>query len=824
MVEGADEANAAFGDLLRRRRRAAGLTQEELAARAGLSARGIADLERGTRRTPRRDTVVLLARALGGSAQDEAALFAAARRFPRSSAGPAPRTGAAPHRQVMPPHRERHNLPAQPTPLLGRDEAVRAVVALARRTDVRLVTLTGPGGVGKTRLAIQVAAELVDDFADGAWLVRLSRLTNPRLVIPTIAEVLGQKETGGRSLAEALRWHLRERHLLLALDNCEHVAEAMPEVASLLEACPALKVLATSRAALRLRGEHEYPVPPLGVPPAAVLNTHSGSGTVPALERLMEYPAMALFVARARASRPDFALTAVNAPAVAAICARLDGLPLAIELAAARIKLLPPPAMLEQLQHGLGILTGGPRDLAERQQAIHSTIAWSENLLSAEERVGLRRLAVFAGGCTLDAAQMVCAAPEGAAPLTLDMLTELSALVNQSLVQQREEDGEARFSMLRVIREYARERLEVSGEADALRRAHAAYMVALAERAEPELIGPAQGAWLDRLDREHDNLRAALEWATERSEAETGLRLVGALGRFWLARGHLREGRAWVEALLRLAATPEVGSELEGAADTILAVPARVRARALIAGGSLALRQADSAAAVLWMEEGAALARVADDPRTTITAVNALGILARLPGGNWERSAAYFEESLALSRQLGDQWAIVVALGNLGDVFARRSHLERAAAAFAEALALARQAGDPGVIHLCLLNLGWVMRLRGEPTQAEALQREGLKLAGDLDDPRRCAEALEMLAATAGVEGHGERAARLLGAAMAAREMIGAPQPPEDRADLEQAVAEARAALGEAAWAAALAAGLALTLEQAVAEALAPEM
>jgi predicted ATPase/transcriptional regulator with XRE-family HTH domain len=822
MAEGADEADAAFGELLRRRRHAAGLTQEELAARAGLSARGIADLERGARRTPRRDTVALLARALGGSSQDEAALFAAARRFSRSSAGPAPRTGTALQRQVTLPDRERHNLPAQPTSLLGRDEAVREVVALARRADVRLVTLTGPGGVGKTRLAIQVAAELVDDFADGVWFVRLSRLTNPRLVLPTIAEVLGQKEAEGQSLAEVLRWHLRERRLLLVLDNCEHVAEAMLEVSSLLGACPALKVLATSRAALRLRGEHEYLVPPLGVPPAAILKAHSGSGSIPTPERLMAYPAMALFVARARATRPDFALTAANAPAVAAICARLDGLPLAIELAAARIKLLPPPAMLAQLEHGLGMLTGGPRDLAERQQAIQSTIAWSENLLSAEERVPFRRLAVFAGGCTLETAQSVCAAPEGAAPVQLDMLQGLSALVNQSLVQQREEGGEARFSMLRVIREYARERLEVSGETEALRRAHAACMVALAERAEPELIGPEQGAWLNRLEREHDNLRAALEWATERSEAETGLRLVGALGRFWLARGHLREGRSWVEALLRLPATPEVGSGLQGA-DTVPAVPARVRARALIAGGALAIRQADSAAAVLWMEEGAALARVAGDPRTTITAVNALGLLVRLTGGDWERSASYFEESLALSRQLGDQWAIVVALGNLGDVFARRGHLEQATAAFAEALALARLAGDPGVTHLCLLNLGWVMRLRGEPAQAEALQREGLQLAADLDDPRRCAEALELLAATAGVEGHGARAARLLGAAMAARETIGAPQPAEDRADLEQAVAGARAALGEAAWAVALAAGLALPLEAAVAEALAPE-
>ncbi|HEV2238206.1 MAG TPA: helix-turn-helix domain-containing protein, partial [Ktedonobacterales bacterium] len=451
------EAGEAFGDLLRRQRRAAGLTQEELAARAGLSARGIADLERGARRTPRRDTVALLVRALGGSAGDEADLLAAARRSSRLSTGAASPTEAEPQRGAS-SGQARHNVPAQTTPLLGRAEAVRTVLALVRRADVRLVTLTGPGGVGKTRLAIQVAAELLDDFADGVWFVRLSRLTDPSLVLPTVAETLGLTEAGDRSLAEALRGHLRERRLLLVLDNCEHVAEAMPAVASLLELCPALKVLATSRAALRLRGEHDYPVPPLGVPPAV-----AGPGSVPAPERLLEYPAMALFVERARATRPDFALTTANALAVAAICARLDGLPLAIELAAARIKLLPPPALLAQLEHGLGVLTGGPRDLVERQQAIHSTIAWSEHLLSAAERVPFRRLAVFAGGCTLEAAQAVCVVPEGAAPLQLDLLEGLSALVEQSLVQQREEGGEARFGMLHTIREYALERLDAVG-------------------------------------------------------------------------------------------------------------------------------------------------------------------------------------------------------------------------------------------------------------------------------------------------------------------------------------------------------------------------
>ena len=516
------EAAEAFGDLLRRHRRAAGLTQEELAARAGLSARGIADLERGARRTPRRDTVALLVRALEASPEDEAALFAASRHPtalmarlvrapPADAAGQiagavpdagdggdhpvAPRTAAL---EVRP-----HNLPARLTRLLGRDEAVRAVVALVRRADVRLVTLTGPGGIGKTRLALQVASELLDDFADGVWFVRLSRLTDPDLVLPTIAVTLGLREAGGQPIAEILRSYLRQRRLALVLDNCEHVAAAAPDVADLLETSPALTVLATSRAALRLRGEHEIPVEPLQLPPTA-----SGPNLVRAPERLTAYPAVALFVERARAARPDFALTTANATAVAEICVRLDGLPLAIELAAARIKLLPPAALLERLEHGLGVLVGGARDLAEWQQAMHSTLAWSEHLLTAEERVLFRRLAVFAGGCTLAAAQAVCAAPEGAEPLGVDVLEGLSGLVDQSLVQQREEGGEPRFGMLHVIREYALERLEAveasagSGpsagsppDAEALRRAHAAWVLALVERAEPELRGPEAVIW-----------------------------------------------------------------------------------------------------------------------------------------------------------------------------------------------------------------------------------------------------------------------------------------------------------------------------------------
>jgi predicted ATPase/class 3 adenylate cyclase len=457
-----------------------------------------------------------------------------------------------------------HNLPVQLTPLLDRVEPLAALTALLRSPDVRLVTLTGRGGIGKTRLAVQVAAEVVDAFPDGVWFVRLSRLTDPGLVIPTVAQTLGLTEQGSQAIADMLRAHLAEKRLLLVLDNFEQVIGAAEEVAGLLGASPSLKALVSSRTPLRLRGEREYALGPLPLPTPGLQSP----------DRLAQYAAVALFIERAQAARADFTMTAANAPAIAAICARLDGLPLAIELAAARVKVLPPEALLARLTAQLAqltLLTGGARDLEERQQTMRAAIAWSEDLLTPEERALFRRLAVFVGGATLAAVEAVCAAPAdvlGVQTLGADLLDGLSALVDHSLLQQREEGGEPRFGMLQVIREYALERLAASGEAEAVRQAHAQvrqahaqYYLTLAERAEPELIGPEQRRWLDQLEREHDNLRAALTWARERGEVETGLRLVVALRRFWERRSPPREGRAWVEALLVLEAAAQSGTE-----------------------------------------------------------------------------------------------------------------------------------------------------------------------------------------------------------------------------------------------------------------------
>ena len=723
--------------------------------------------------------------------------------------------------------RRQHNLPVQPTPLLDRTEPLAAITAWLSR-DARVVTLTGPGGTGKTRLAIQVAAELVDAFADGVWFVRLSRLTDPALVIPTIAQTLGLKETSSQSLAELLRAYVADKQLLLVLDNFEQVVEAANGIADLLEASQGLRALVTSRTPLRLRGEREYPLVPLALPDRRQPLSP---------DRLSQYAALALFIERASAVRPDFTVTATNAPAITEICARLDGLPLAIELAAARVKLLPPEALLARLSSRLGLLTGGARDLEPRQQTMRAAIAWSEQLLTPVEQTLFQRLAVFVDGCALEAAEAVCAAPEGATTLELDLLDGLSMLVEHSLVRQREEGGEPRFDMLHVIREYALERLETRDggrEAEALRRAHAEYYLALVEQAEPELAGPDAAVWLDRLEREHDNLRAALNWARERGEVETGLRLVSAAGRFWATRGYLGEGRAWVESMLTLerAASDEqreqdagkargADSKNSGSAGAAQAV-VLARARAFRTGGALALWQGDYAVAARWLEQAVSHARIAGDQRTAAAALRNLGSIAE-EQGDLERASKLEEESLALAREIGDQTGVASALNNLGIIAWRQGELERAGDRFTEALTLARTMGDWQDIGTYLGNVGVIMRQRGELAQAEALLREALALYRELGDPLGCAQGLENLAATAAVAGQPGRAARLAGAAMTIRETISVPLSPANREDLEPELAAAQAALGEAAWEDAYAAGQALTMEQAIAEALGEE-
>ncbi len=696
-----------------------------------------------------------------------------------------------------------HNLPVQPTSLLGRQEQVAALTGLLRRDDVRLVTVTGAGGIGKTRLAIQVAAELIEAFPDGVWFVRLSRLVDPELVVPTIARVLGVQEPGSQPVAEALRAHLARKHLLLVLDNFEQVVGAASEVAKLLAASPGLHFLITSRVPVHLRGEREYPLAPLPLP-----DPHH----LPAPEALTQYAAVALFIERARGARPDFVVTTSNGPAIAEICQRLDGLPLAIELAAARVKILPPEALLARLATQLQVLTGGSRDLEERQQTMRATIAWSEALLMPGVKVLFRRLAVFVGGCTFEDAEVVSATPEGAAPLDLDLLEGLTELVEQSLVQQREEEGEPRFVLLRVIREYALERLESSGEAESLCRAHAAQMLALADQANQQRTGPESVAWRDRVEREHDNLRAALAWARDSGEAELGLRLAEMLFWFWRRRGHVREARRWLEEFLAAGPVDALAMDSE---------LAKLRAQALVNCGTLALLQGAYPTAVTEIEQGRALALAVGDQRTARIALTNLGRVASAQG-DLERAAARYAESLALAREIGDKNAIATLLTNLANVDNNQGNLELATERNTESLALARELGDHDLVALCLNNLGVLARRRGDLSQSEAYLRQALVGVWKLGDPHGSATVLESLAETAVAAGRPERAARLLGAATAVRETVGAPLTAYYQAKEEEEMAPARAALGEEQWAAAFASGRALSLEQAIAEALGP--
>src|SRR5215208_2755382 len=458
----------------------------------------------------------------------------------------------------------RNNLPAQPTALVGRERELEEVLALVRNPAVRLLTLTGPGGTGKTRLGLQAAAELTDEFEDGVFFVALAAISDPVLVAPMIARTLGLTESGNQPPEDLLKGYLRHRQVLLLLDNFEQVLGAGSLLDTLLSAASGLKVLATSRTPLRLYGEHEFPVPPLSLPDPESL---------PPVELLTRYEAVRLFVERAMALRPDFSLTEENAPAVVEICARLDGLPLAIELAAARTKLLPPQALLSRLGNRLKLLTGGARNPPERQRTLRNAIEWSHDMLDEGEKTLFARLAVFSGGSTLEAIEVVCDA-EGDLPV--DALEGVSSLLDKSLLGREEaSDEQSRFVMLETIHEYAREKLRESGEAEELGRAHAQYYLALAEEA--ELVGPEQAWWLERLEAEHDNLRAALNRSLEAGDSGTALRIGGAVWRFWYVRGHFSEGRRWLASGLS-------GGEM---------APVGVRARALLGLGELALWQGD---------------------------------------------------------------------------------------------------------------------------------------------------------------------------------------------------------------------------------------
>jgi predicted ATPase/Tfp pilus assembly protein PilF len=823
MVDGGRPAS--FGTLLRRHRLAAGLTQLALAGRAELSARGLAFLERGARR-PYPDTVRRLADALELSGEKRAAFIAASHAEPPATNGDSP-SGPAPTGDVV--AAPMGNLLTPLTSLVDRTQEWQAVLALLESS--RLVTLTGTGGIGKTRLALAVAADLVNRYDGDVWLVDLAPLAETTLVPAAVARVLHLEEEAHRPLLTTLTDRLKRRRLLLVLDNCEHlVASCAALVDALLRGCPEVRVLATSRETLRVPGERAFRVPALPLP---------NPDTLPDFGALSAYGAVELFLQRARDRLPDFALNAHNMESVVAICARLDGIPLAIELAAARVGVLSTTAIADRLDARFALLTEGPRTALPRQQTLQATLDWSYGLLDTTEQALLRQLAVFANGWTLAAAETVCG--EGERWQTLDVL---AGLVNKSLVQVVEHAEEPRYTFLETVHHYAWDQLRAAGEETVWRDRHLRWSVTLAELAEPELTGGAQEHWLARLEIEHGNLRAALAWAEAHGATAMGLRLAGALWRFWYTRGSVSEGRAWCERLL--------AQDSGDASDD----GRRWRAKVLVGGAGLAYRQGDFAHAVMLAEDGRALYRELDDLQGQANALTVLAVIARDQGepqrardmqedilairralsdrhgtaaalhnlalihdnlGDYSRARAFYEESLALSRAEGSSTVVANTLNSLGTNAWMQGDLDRAELLCAESLAVARRTGARSVESYALIGLGTVAVTRGRYDEARKAYEESLVLRQEIGDIPGVAGAYTNLAHVARHQGRSAEAGALYRASLA---LHGSDRV--DRTDLAEclqglaAIWHARGHLERAAWLVGVVAGLYSTSAGAV--------
>jgi predicted ATPase/DNA-binding SARP family transcriptional activator len=770
-----------------------------------------------------------------------------------------------------------HNLSIQVTSFIGREREKVEIRSLLVTT--RLLTLTGPGGCGKTRLALEVATDLLAEYHDGVWLIALAPLAEPALVPQAVAAALGVWEVPGRQIIETLTSYLQRKRAVVVLDNCEHLIDSCAQLCDvLLRTCPHLRLLATSREPLHIAGEVTWPVPSLALPDLRQL---------PPLDALVGYAAMQLFIDRARAVLSTFTVTEQNAAVVAQVCYRLDGLPLAIELAAAQVRALAVPQIADRLADRFGLLVGGSRTTLSRQQTLKATLDWSYDLLSEHERVVYRRLTVFAGGFSLEAAEAVGA---GDGMDKSEILNLLTHLVDKSLVLMEEQLGAARYRLLETIRQYGLERLTESGEATLVRRRHARFFLALAEAAEPELHGVRQAAWLERLEREHDNLRNALAWSLEAADAgdaEVGLRLAGALAWFWRVRGHLTEGRRWLEGVLSRAVEHSP-----------------TRARTLASAGALTVFQGDYLVARSWLEASVAIARelrekqslayalvwrsLAEVFQGNFAAVRALDgesraifhelgdrwglalalMLSGIPAaetGDYALAHARFAKSLALFRELGDTWGIADATVNLANVAYRQGDYALARARLDEVLAIEQERPDKWVLVRALSLMGEVARTQGDYATAAAACAESIAVARELglkatieawslrslgyvscvqgDTHRAAAHFAESLAlfrtskarlgiacclmgfaVVASADARPERAVRLFGAAAALLDTIKATLAPADRSEYERTVAALRGQLGTQEFAVAWEEGQALTLEQAIAYAIGATM